>query len=390
MRRNRFILTVGLLSASWLPGCNHLPCKSCTPACNKTSSCCTANRPASAPVAPPVTTHTIVPANPGGIATPSPVVIAAPPPVVLPRATTRPVPDIQNAKVVPTPTETGPRLGWQPERVVPPPAPEPVGKTVHAPSGPLGEESAPKPAPVETQPRTGTEIHIVPPTLKETVTPAPAKARPAAEEKIAPPVIKEGDGPPVDLPAIPALPAPARPEGTKPQLPPLPPLPPTSAAPPSPAASTIPVTAAASPKDSGDNITWTASTADAMPGPELKKSTTVAAPVPTPAPVPEATVNASPFSEVKDTAARTPARTEERAGDHTTLTGKVQQWRNSWRLRYAAVDAEDPNGGSVTLVGDDLERLRDGQRIRVRGVLIPADGATGTARYQVTGLEILD
>jgi hypothetical protein len=77
--------------------------------------------------------------------------------------------------------------------------------------------------------------------------------------------------------------------------------------------------------------------------------------------------------------------------DYRTLSGRVQQWRNTWRLRYASPDADDPHGGSVTLVGGaDLDRLRDGQRIRVQGVLVPAENRQSTTRYQVNAVEILE
>src|SRR2546430_150082 len=55
------------------------------------------------------------------------------------------------------------------------------------------------------------------------------------------------------------------------------------------------------------------------------------------------------------------------------LTGSVESWRKTWRLRYAAVDVEDANGGRVTLIGGaELDRLHEGQQVRVRGTLVPA------------------
>ena len=97
-------------------------------------------------------------------------------------------------------------------------------------------------------------------------------------------------------------------------------------------------------------------------------------------------------------AARSPADppvTPQGAYGHTdgyrSLTGQVQQWRNTWRLRYAAVEADDPHGGSVVLTGSaELEKLRDGQRVRVRGTLLPADDRQGSARYQVKTLDVLE
>ena len=77
-------------------------------------------------------------------------------------------------------------------------------------------------------------------------------------------------------------------------------------------------------------------------------------------------------------------------GDHDSLIGEVYQWRKAWRLRYAAVDTEDPHGGSVTLTGGDLGRLRDGQQVRVRGILIPAPDRQTPATYQVLSMEIVN
>lgn len=74
----------------------------------------------------------------------------------------------------------------------------------------------------------------------------------------------------------------------------------------------------------------------------------------------------------------------DRSADYSTLTGQVQQWRHTWRLRYAPVDADDPHGGSVELVGGaELSRLRDGQFVQVRGNLLPAEGRQTQVRYRV-------
>jgi hypothetical protein len=72
------------------------------------------------------------------------------------------------------------------------------------------------------------------------------------------------------------------------------------------------------------------------------------------------------------------------------VTGQVQQFRKTWRLRYAPCDQDDPHGGSVLLEGAGLDRLRDGQRIRVQGVLIPPMDRTSPARYRVRSMEILE
>ena len=78
--------------------------------------------------------------------------------------------------------------------------------------------------------------------------------------------------------------------------------------------------------------------------------------------------------------------------DHfTQVTGQVQQFRKSWRLRYADVAQEDPYGGVVVLDGGpELGRLRDGQHVRVTGVLVPPETRTSSATYRVKTIEILD
>jgi hypothetical protein len=73
------------------------------------------------------------------------------------------------------------------------------------------------------------------------------------------------------------------------------------------------------------------------------------------------------------------------------LTGTVESWRRTWRLRYAGVDVEDASGGRVTLIGDHpLDQLQEGQRIRVRGTLIPATDRATAPIFQVRVLEVLD
>jgi hypothetical protein len=73
-----------------------------------------------------------------------------------------------------------------------------------------------------------------------------------------------------------------------------------------------------------------------------------------------------------------------------SLIGRVQQWRNTWQLRYAALDADAPYGGSVTLVGANLSQLRDGQRIRVHGSLLPPASSSQPALFQVSALEVFE
>jgi hypothetical protein len=183
---------------------------------------------------------------------------------------------------------------------------------------------------------------------------------------------------------------PAGREQTKPQLPRLAPTPPTSSAPrfsetPAPVATTeanppsqsgsagsesvIQIATTQPHKDGNDSVWTIPAGAGAAPG------TGAAARIP---------------SETYAVASA-PAKDASAAAGYSTLTGQVQQWRNTWRLRYAAIDAADPHGGSVMLVGGaELSRLREGQRVRVRGVLIPAQGRTGSSRYEISALEIIE
>jgi hypothetical protein len=104
--------------------------------------------------------------------------------------------------------------------------------------------------------------------------------------------------------------------------------------------------------------------------------------------------NAQPIPKTAAPADRTaPQVAPEKAktAGFQSLTGQVQQFRNTWRLRYAAIDQEDPYGGVVVLDGGaELSQLRDGQRVRVSGVLIPPESRTGSAHYRVKTIEMLD
>ncbi len=74
-----------------------------------------------------------------------------------------------------------------------------------------------------------------------------------------------------------------------------------------------------------------------------------------------------------------------------TVTGTVEEFRKTWRVRYAAIDQEDRFGGVVVLDGgDELNQLRDGMNVRVRGTLVPPTDRTGSAHYRVRSLEILE
>ena len=68
----------------------------------------------------------------------------------------------------------------------------------------------------------------------------------------------------------------------------------------------------------------------------------------------------------------------------------MYQFRRAWKLRYAAVESEDKYGGSVTLVGDQLDNLHDGAMIRVEGSVVSSDDRAGGARYQVSRVEVIE
>jgi hypothetical protein len=79
------------------------------------------------------------------------------------------------------------------------------------------------------------------------------------------------------------------------------------------------------------------------------------------------------------------------ADGHKTLVGRVSEWRQTLRLRYAAVEQADIHGGAVTLEGAaELRQLRDGQHVRVRGTLIPASNRNDSARFRVDSVEVID
>lgn len=78
------------------------------------------------------------------------------------------------------------------------------------------------------------------------------------------------------------------------------------------------------------------------------------------------------------------------ANDYKVIVGQVYQFRRAWKLRYAAVESEDKYGGSVTLVGENLDNLRDGQMVRVEGMVLASDDRAGGARYQVNRVEPIE
>jgi hypothetical protein len=76
--------------------------------------------------------------------------------------------------------------------------------------------------------------------------------------------------------------------------------------------------------------------------------------------------------------------------DYKAVVGQVYQFRRAWKLRFAAVESDDIYGGSFTLVGSNLEHLKDGQTVRVEGTILPSEDRVSAARYQVSRIEILE
>ena len=78
------------------------------------------------------------------------------------------------------------------------------------------------------------------------------------------------------------------------------------------------------------------------------------------------------------------------SNNYQTIVGAVYQFRRTWRLRYAAAESEDRFGGSVTLVGDNLDNLKDGQMVRVEGIVAQSEDRSAGARYHVQRLEVIE
>lgn len=81
------------------------------------------------------------------------------------------------------------------------------------------------------------------------------------------------------------------------------------------------------------------------------------------------------------------------ANDYSWLVGQVTYSRLSkgWTLRYASLEDDDPYGGSVTLTGNrQIEDLKDGQIVRVKGRLRDPQARTRDNYYIVDSIETID
>lgn len=78
------------------------------------------------------------------------------------------------------------------------------------------------------------------------------------------------------------------------------------------------------------------------------------------------------------------------ANNYQVVVGQVYQFRRAWKLRYAAVESDDKYGGSLSLIGEGFDNLKDGQMVRVEGVILPSDDRAAGARYQVQRIEVIE
>ena len=77
--------------------------------------------------------------------------------------------------------------------------------------------------------------------------------------------------------------------------------------------------------------------------------------------------------------------------DSIELMGAVSTWRKTRRLCYASPETEDRYGGRVTLLGDPrIEQLKDGQVVRVRGLLIPPTDRNSPPQFHVESMEVFE
>jgi hypothetical protein len=77
--------------------------------------------------------------------------------------------------------------------------------------------------------------------------------------------------------------------------------------------------------------------------------------------------------------------------DYSVLSGQLEHFGRSWRLRYAALDEVDTYGGSVTLLEDArLAALQEGQKVRIRGQIMDREARTGAPPYRINTIEPIE
>ena len=79
-----------------------------------------------------------------------------------------------------------------------------------------------------------------------------------------------------------------------------------------------------------------------------------------------------------------------RGANFESVTGQVQIFSKTMRLRYASIEQEDAYGGVVILEGSEIGNLRDGQHVRVQGTFVAPSDRNGNAKYRVHTVEVLD
>ncbi len=94
-----------------------------------------------------------------------------------------------------------------------------------------------------------------------------------------------------------------------------------------------------------------------------------------------------------DPVTRTSARYDH-SEDYTWVMGKLEYLhsKKAWRVRYAPAEVEDALGGCVTLLGVDYlnDNLKDGQMVRVDGVLVDPESRQISPPYQVHAIKPMD
>jgi hypothetical protein len=77
--------------------------------------------------------------------------------------------------------------------------------------------------------------------------------------------------------------------------------------------------------------------------------------------------------------------------DYSTLSGRLEHFGRSWRLRFASVDEVDPYGGSVTLVQDTrLGEHHDGEYVQVQGHLLDGEARRSAPSYQIDSIQVIE
>jgi hypothetical protein len=85
----------------------------------------------------------------------------------------------------------------------------------------------------------------------------------------------------------------------------------------------------------------------------------------------------------------------DRAADYSWVTGQlsfVHADGGVWVLRYAPLDKEDPNGGSVVLArGRQLDSYREGDLVKVHGEILPEKGSLflGGPLYRIHSIQLI-